>query len=49
MFGTGARTRADVSDIYRRLAGAYHPDRGGDPAKMSELNAARDEALKELT
>lgn len=25
------------------------PDRGGDPAKMTELNAARDAALKELS
>lgn len=31
---------------YRRLASDHHPDRGGDPARMAELNAARDEALK---
>jgi hypothetical protein len=48
VFGTGVRTRADVQDVYRRLAGAYHPDRGGDPTKMAELNRARDEALREL-
>lgn len=40
-------TADDVREAYRRLASAYHPDRGGDPAKMAELNAARDEALKE--
>lgn len=33
---------------YRTLASEYHPDRGGDPAKMTELNAARAQALKEI-
>lgn len=42
-------TAADVQKAYRRLASAYHPDRGGDPAKMAELNQARDEALLELS
>ncbi|MBC7602745.1 MAG: J domain-containing protein [Ramlibacter sp.] len=48
VFGTGVRSRSDLTDVYRRLASAYHPDRGGDPAKMAELNTARDEALKEV-
>jgi hypothetical protein len=48
VFGTGVRTRDDLTAIYRRLAGAYHPDRGGDPAKMAELNQARAEALQEI-
>lgn len=48
VFGTAVRTRADLQEVYRRLAAAFHPDRGGDPAKMAELNAARDEALREL-
>lgn len=48
VFGTGVRTRADLQEVYRRLVGAYHPDRGGDPAKMAELNAARDAAAREL-
>lgn len=39
----------DVRRAYQRLASLYHPDRGGDAAKMAELNAARDEALKELS
>lgn len=39
---------AEVNSRYRILASKYHPDRGGDPAKMAELNAARDEALKEI-
>jgi hypothetical protein len=39
----------DVHGAYRRLASAHHPDReGGSDAKMAELNAARDEALKEI-
>lgn len=37
-----------VQAKWRILAMQHHPDRGGDPAKMAELNAARDEALKEI-
>lgn len=48
VFGTAVQNRAQLQDVYRRLASAHHPDRGGDPAKMAELNAAREEALKEL-
>jgi hypothetical protein len=48
VFGTGVRSRDQLQDVYRRLAAAYHPDRGGDVAKMAELNAARVDALKEL-
>lgn len=48
VFGTGVTNREQLQDVYRRLAGAYHPDRGGDPAKMAELNAARAQALLEL-
>lgn len=48
VFGTGVTNRDQLNAIYRRLAAAHHPDRGGDPAKMAELNAARDEALREL-
>ncbi|CAN7339878.1 hypothetical protein LJR074_001930 [Acidovorax sp. LjRoot74] len=39
-------TADDVRKAYRRLAAVHHPDRGGDPAKMAELNQARDEALR---
>ena len=48
VFGSGVHTRAQLNEVYRRLAFAHHPDRGGDPAKMAELNAARDAAMKEL-
>lgn len=37
-----------IGDAYRSLAARHHPDRGGDPARMTEINAARDEALQEL-
>lgn len=37
-----------VQATWRVLAMKHHPDRGGDPAKMAELNTARDEALKEI-
>lgn len=37
-----------VSMYRAMLAAKHHPDKGGDPAKMAEINAARDEALKEL-
>lgn len=36
-----------INAAYRELARAAHPDRGGSDAAMSELNAARDAALKE--
>jgi hypothetical protein len=48
VFGTGVQTREQLQEVYRRMAGAFHPDRGGDPAKMAELNAARAQALQEL-
>lgn len=41
-------TRDMLSSRYRSLASEHHPDRGGDLAKMVELNAARDEALKAI-
>ena len=48
VFGTGVRNRTELQEVYRRMAGAFHPDRGGDPNKMAELNWARDMALREL-
>lgn len=40
--------RADVDAAYRRLASQRHPDKGGTDAAFAELNAARDQALKEV-
>jgi hypothetical protein len=48
VFGSGVHNRAQLTEVYRRLASAYHPDRGGDPAKMAELNAAREAAFRDL-
>lgn len=39
---------AEVDARYRALAKKHHPDAGGSAAAMAELNAARDEALKEI-
>lgn len=40
-------TREEVELRYRELARLHHPDRGGDAAMMSRINAARDAALRE--
>ena len=49
VLGINGRCSADaVQARWKELAAQHHPDRGGDPAKMAEINAARDEALKEL-
>lgn len=42
-------TREGIQRVYRALAGEAHPDRGGNAGAMAELNAARDEALREIT
>jgi hypothetical protein len=42
-------TAADVRERYRTRASTHHPDKGGSTALMSELNQARDEALKECS
>lgn len=41
-------TRALISECYRVQARFAHPDNGGSHDAMSELNAARDEALREI-
>jgi hypothetical protein len=48
VFGTGVTNREQLQEVYRRLAATWHPDRGGDQTKMAELNAAREQALREL-
>ena len=32
----------DIAAAYRRLAKAYHPDRGGAEGRMAQINAAYD-------
>ena len=41
-------SEVEINENYRRLARDRHPDTGGSEAMMSELNAARDEALRAL-
>lgn len=42
-------TADQVQHAHRRLAAKYHPDKPeGSPARMAEINAARDQAMKEL-
>ena len=41
-------TEREIAAARRRLALLVHPDHGGDPAAMQELNAAHDEALRRL-
>ena len=50
VLGMSGRCRdpAEINARWKTLAAQHHPDKGGDPAKMAEINAARDEALKEL-
>lgn len=49
-FPADYRVTADVlEDSFRTLARARHPDTGGSDAMMSELNAARAAARKELS
>ena len=49
VFGlNGGATLADVEAKFRALAIQAHPDRGGDPAVMAKLNAARDAARREF-
>ena len=41
-------TLAEVRAARRRLAWELHPDRGGDPARMREVNEAFDAAVKAI-
>lgn len=45
---TLAPTTRTVESVWRELVKKHHPDRGGDPALMAEINAAMDEARAEL-
>lgn len=39
-------TKATIKSAWRKLAKQFHPDRaGGDPVKMAEINAAKDEGI----
>lgn len=38
-------TRTEIREAHRRIAAEIHPDRGGDNARLAELNGARDTLL----
>ncbi|MGZ6993314.1 MAG: J domain-containing protein [Ilumatobacteraceae bacterium] len=42
-------TPDEVRSARRRLAAKFHPDHGGDAARMGEINAAFDVVIAELT
>lgn len=42
-------TLAELKERRRVLAKQHHPDRGGDPVKMAEINRAFDAACEELS
>lgn len=48
-YGSSVITREGINSHYRILASTCHPDKGGTDAQMAELNAARDEALGEVS
>lgn len=41
-------TRGDIRNAHRLLAQTHHPDKGGDPKAMQEINAAKDAGMKEI-
>jgi hypothetical protein len=41
-------TVAEIRAAHKRLIRQHHSDAGGDDKRAAEINAARDEALKEL-
>lgn len=40
-------SKEQIQERWKSLATIHHPDRGGDPSMMAEINAARDEGLRE--
>lgn len=49
-FAPNARVTMDeVDDVFRTLAKKWHPDHGGDPDQMKQINLARAWAKRELS
>jgi hypothetical protein len=46
---SGSVGRWDAQAAYRRMASQHHPDKGGSAEKMAEINAAWEEAQRELS
>ena len=47
-FAPGPLTQEQIKKRYRELAKKFHPDKGGDQAKMVLINRARDALMEEL-
>jgi hypothetical protein len=47
-YGNHGVSKDQIEATYRMLAKQRHPDVGGSPEAMAELNRAREEALKEI-
>lgn len=47
-FSSKPMSPVTLRDRWRELAERHHPDRGGNPGQMAEINAAYDEGRKEL-
>ena len=45
---TNVKTLDDLKKAYRRLAMQYHPDRGGDPEIMKQINNEHDALFEVL-
>ena len=47
VLGVGAHaSKEEIERAYRLLASKHHPDKGGNPAEMARINAARDALLE---
>lgn len=44
-----AATRVTIERAYKQLAAVHHPDKGGSPDRMAEINNAREIALMEVS
>lgn len=47
-FPDGPCDVADVRSVWRKLATLHHPDNGGDASAMAAINAAAEQAIREL-
>ena len=49
LLGVSRDANADaIKKAFRKLAHKYHPDKGGTHARAAEINAAADQANREL-
>lgn len=41
-------SESEIRSAYRTLVSKHHPDRGGDPERMAEINRANDQAMEQF-